>query len=357
MARQRKGTQPLRGDELKHAVAAALRHTPRATARQLVTEWREFGYEASFEDTQLLLGEIRSGLGRRPTASKPAKAPPASTTHRPAPSVPPALPRQVARHPSFPSTPMHFSSRPLSSGRPSMASWGELSHRLRDTIEDVFVDRVEVVATTPGQRHGFVFARIVDHIPYFVAWSVLVQERFDSFQADGWHIWLPRDVASWDEPSKRLSQLPPAGEPIVATWRSETPLEVTRAVLHMVYDRLGVKWPSHLELDVRRVEGKAAEQRRHELAEAEGAGQAGRTHRAGFVHEVGGFCRLCGLPLRDPLSLQRGYGPECWERVRDSDGLLNYRRPDIPSRRWVGAVDATKWRQSVRREVLAALSS
>jgi hypothetical protein len=29
----------------------------------------------------------------------------------------------------------------------------------------------------------------------------------------------------------------------------------------------------------------------------------------------GNFCRACGSPLSDPVSIARGYGRECWENI------------------------------------------
>jgi hypothetical protein len=29
----------------------------------------------------------------------------------------------------------------------------------------------------------------------------------------------------------------------------------------------------------------------------------------------GDYCRACGKPLKDEVSKQRGYGPECWIKI------------------------------------------
>lgn len=29
----------------------------------------------------------------------------------------------------------------------------------------------------------------------------------------------------------------------------------------------------------------------------------------------GNYCRACGSPLKDPVSIARGYGKRCWEAV------------------------------------------
>lgn len=30
------------------------------------------------------------------------------------------------------------------------------------------------------------------------------------------------------------------------------------------------------------------------------------------------YCRICGRPLTDAVSIQRGVGKDCWERIRES---------------------------------------
>lgn len=35
-----------------------------------------------------------------------------------------------------------------------------------------------------------------------------------------------------------------------------------------------------------------------------------------YERETAGRCRLCGRPLEDPVSLERGYGSDCWPKVR-----------------------------------------
>jgi hypothetical protein len=276
----------------------------------------------------------------------------------------------VAAVPSFPPGRFVFNPRILVSGRVSAASWGLLSSRVVATISALEVDELVVSVSShedesaPDARAvlSVHLERLVDEVPFFVAWCAIDGPAVKARLAGrGWHLWTLSEAARWDRPEDVLTAEGWAREDrVVATWWADSPLEVSRAVLGLLHDGLGLRALSRLHFDVSRVSAKELRRRQAEAAATEQLRvYLRRRGFRGFVNPVRGRCTVCGQPLRDPQSLRRGVGPDCWERV----GMLGpgwSRRPDlradVPARLWVGAKRVSTFRKTLRRRLMAAVA-
>lgn len=266
----------------------------------------------------------------------------------------PGLP-QLAWRPSFAVAPFRMGWTPLSDGQVSERSWGVVLSRLQETIAAfdynelvvTFVARISSDSTVPVEIR---INRVVDETPFWVAWVVSESAPLSLALFDcGWHLWHVWRPANWAQPAALLDRKAAASvSRLVATWRADTPHVLARAVLATLHDVLGMRRTESLALLVVRPSDGELQQRRQELERREhvGAELVGRGF-ARFPNPVRGMCALCGRPLRDPLSHERGIGPVCWERVRDLGLTMSDTRTDIPLSYWVGAQPEQRWRASL----------
>jgi hypothetical protein len=171
-----------------------------------------------------------------------------------------------------------------------------------------------------------------------------------------WHVWPQEYPADWRRPDRLLEAVDP---PAIATWRSDSPFGVIRATLGSLHDGFERRLLNELRIEVSRARGEEALRRRVKAqTEAE-------HHRAfvdrgfkGFANPVRGFCSCCTLPLRDPVSLARGIGPDCWDNFYREfpEYVTTMRRADVPTEYWLGATQFAPFQDRLR-EAIAALST
>ena len=196
-------------------------------------------------------------------------------------------------------------------------------------------------------------ARVLDQVPCWLAWIPLSTLRFRRLlSVHQWHLWLPGDAAQWHRPD--LLQPPNTrADIVVATWRGTDALAVRRAVLHALMVVGTIKESHELAASVTYCDAAEALRRKTELANVEDArALLGRRGFTGWQHDIAGACAKCGRPLRDPLSVARGIGPECWltaESILDSlpYSVAALARTDVPATMWPGAQPLSLWRHQL----------
>jgi hypothetical protein len=262
----------------------------------------------------------------------------------------------VQRHPGLPFAAGLRGFPGLLDGLQSPVSWTKFASRLKYNQEQVTVDEIELSVDEPGFAAPLRLMRVVIGVPQWVVWTVLERHpRRREMLSGGWHFWLPEDAADWAHP-QRLQRADSAEPYLVATWRSDT-LYARRAALSCLPNLAERLTPASLSARVSRCDPNEASRRNRQLADMERArawlGQGGFV---GWKHAIGGACAKCGRPLRDPASLQRGIGPECWR----TGGVLleslpfsveELARTDVPAWMWVGALPVASWKERLSRSV------
>jgi hypothetical protein len=241
--------------------------------------------------------------------------------------------------------------------------WPAFARRLHTTIDDITVDDVVIDVRNHSRENPVValqlyMDRIIDELPSWVWWTVAAIPGIKRALADdSWHLWPLECPAAWDTPEELLDPEAVLHDwtPVMATWRGSTPLEATRAVAHLIYDRLQVRDLDRLAVRYEQVSEPEVTSRKRQVGDLRNAhATLGRKGFAGFKNQVRGYCAVCGQPLRDALSVRRGVGPICWERVRHLRSGLAHTRADIPAHYWVAAKDVHVWRRALSTRVAAA---
>ncbi|ADG76171.1 hypothetical protein Cfla_3292 [Cellulomonas flavigena DSM 20109] len=244
--------------------------------------------------------------------------------------------RQQDIQPGF--KPSGFRLHPFPLGRkPPVESWGDLSSRAPATLEDSLVDRLELTCLPAGLSLS-IQRVIIDDYPCFVAWCVPDNRQLaELLRRRGWHVWPREHPCAWDRPDY-LTVTPQI--PAIATWRSDRAFSAVRAALGLVHDGLELRDLQQLAIRVDLADGAEA---RHRLLRVHDEAKyrqafAGRGFK-GFVNPVRGACGVCGLPLRDPVSLARGIGPDCWDSFYREfpDYAADMTRADANPLFWMGA--------------------
>ncbi len=353
---------------LTDALVAALAGRPGLDKHQLRTHLEASGIAAES-------GEINSVLYRRDDLFRADGPPPPrwylaeevrrglhvgaldrhgelSTAITPIPVAPRDALAQLEPVPTY--RPAPFQMRPALLGdKAPPTSWGEFSSRACATIEDPLVDRLVISCDSPDLR--ITVERVILGVPWFVAWCTVADDGLASILVRRhWHVWEPPNAPDWDRPGLIVHS---AISPAAVTWRSERPLGAVRATLGLIYDGLRVRSLAELLIEVVRAEGVEASRRRTE-AEKEEDYKKQFVSRGfkGFVNPVRGRCSCCGLPLRDPVSLRRGIGPDCWDNFYREfpDYVHGMRRADVRAQLWLGAVEAETFRRRVAKALEVA---
>ena len=257
----------------------------------------------------------------------------------------PTVPPQHAPRPHWPSAPLG-GAKQLAEGSRTL-TWPLLVRAITDTVGSQYVDEIDLRVTRSPRAAVSIpvrMCRAIDGRPYFVACLVPTDHRdVNTLGAAGWHLWRPKDVLRFDEPQRLLPvPAPVAGAEAgcVATWRAPSPLELARA-LAVALHGLTATPSCKLHATIRRALAARRDAELHDIERQRRAASRSSTK------PVRGFCQACGQPLRDPSSLQRGYGPECYERLRGKhDPSLNI-NADIPLQYWVGAQPLPTVRRSI----------
>lgn len=244
----------------------------------------------------------------------------------------------------------------LRAGLLTERTWGDMASRVSHAVSDVAVRDVciTLVADDEGRRPLLVVVmeRVIDERPLFVAWTWTTSESVArTFGAAGWHRWSAEHPARWDDRGFLVDTADttvPA--PWLLTWRSTRILDTTRAAFGGFHDRLGVTDIGRLDVEVSLVSAAETVHRRQQVeAVTELRTYLHRRGWRGWTNPVRGHCAVCNMPLRDPASVRRGIGPDCWERVRGF-GTAWHNRPDlrhsdVPARYWVGATPVAEFRE------------
>lgn len=250
-------------------------------------------------------------------------------------SEPPGIPPQRAPRPVWPSAP--FGGEKLLRDGEQTLTWPRLVRALTDTVASRYVDDITLrtARSSPAASVSIPvrICRAVDARPYFLACVVLTgSDDANSLGALDWHLWAPHNALRYDDPRRLMAQ--PVREIVsagcVATWRASTPLELARA-LAIALHALSATSSCGLHVTVQRAH---AARRDAELQDLE---RQRRAATRSSQKPVRGFCRACGQPLRDAVSLRRGYGPECFERLRGKGNAAINLTADVPVQYWAGA--------------------
>lgn len=263
-------------------------------------------------------------------------------------SLPTELPPQVARKPNVQPAPFKQHWQPLHAGVVN-CTWGELIKRVPSNVEDIATQHVSLSSPRTPTWH----VALVDTARgiRWMAWVVTRGLEAAAYQARHWHLWRPEDLDEYGNEPYRLKSLDSSTQ-LVCTWASDTALNVMRELVGDAM--LRVSKPSELTLSITQVsEAELARRQReikaHECLERE-------LKRAGLrvrKNPVRGYCLLCGMPLSDPISLERGIGPDCWVRASHLDTRRLSRHRDN-HRQAVSARVVREWAASVRTMVETA---
>ena len=265
-------------------------------------------------------------------------------------SLPTELPPQVARKPNVAPAPFREHWQPLNQGVIS-CSWGELIKRIPSNVEDIATEYVTLKSPrTPTWHIALVDTAIGIR---WMAWVFARGLEAAAYQSVNWHLWRPDDLHEYGNESYRLKSLD-SDTLVVCTWASETSLGVMRELAADA--TLRVSKPSDLTLTISRVSESELVRRRREITAHEDLER--QLKRAGLrvrKNPVRGYCVLCGMPLSDPVSLERGIGPDCWLRASHLDHR-RLQRHQGNHRQVVAARGLTDWADSVRAMIDVAPS-
>lgn len=270
----------------------------------------------------------------------------------PLPTSPEAvgLPAQKTPRPQFALGPWRAGAGHLESG-PLYGTWPELLRAVTDALSDGYIDRLVLIVEQRDLQDPIrvVALRGLDPLPFFLAYTrVSSGQQSRNLAALNWHLWRPEQSLSYDNPE--LALVAPVDVTAVATWRTDTPFNLARAVCHSLHLLCGTARPAGVVEVVRADSG-----RRNELSSIEEAKRLCARQLRANSKPVRGHCRACGHALRDAASLRRGYGPDCWERVTDHRRVGLELAPDLPAHYWAGALPISGLRKRIREDVAREL--
>lgn len=229
-------------------------------------------------------------------------------------SLPTDLPPQLARKPTVPTAPFREHWQPLHEGVIN-CSWGEVIKRIPSNVEDIATEYVTLSSSRSLTWH-IALVETANGIRW-MAWVFAQGLEAAAYQSMSWHLWRPDDLLEYGNESYRLKSID-SDTLVVCTWASETSLGLMREIVADATLRLSK--PSDLSLTITRVSERELARRQRELAAHQEL--EGQLKSAGLrirKNPVRGYCLLCGMPLSDPASLERGIGPDCWLRASHLD--------------------------------------
>jgi len=252
------------------------------------------------------------------------------------------LPPQVARKPDVPPAAFKQNWQPLREGMIN-CSWGELMKRIPSNVEDLATEYVTLSSPRTPTSH----IALVDTTAgiRWMAWLFARGLEAAAYQSMRWHLWRPEDIIEYGNESYRLKSID-SDTLVVCTWASETSLSVMRELVADAILRMSK--PNDLTLTISSVSETELARRRREVAAHEHLEK--ELKRAGLRvrrNPVRGYCVLCGMPLSDPVSLERGIGPDCWLRASHLDHRRLRRHRDN-HRQAVTARGVSEWAESIR---------
>jgi hypothetical protein len=251
---------------------------------------------------------------------------------------------------------------PLTNGSDLGGTWGEAFARLQATVDAIHLDDLALqVSSSNSRMTGAGPLRInIDRVilgsPQWVAWIATSSARLlGALATAGWLIWEADKPPSFRHPDMSLKPSSDFdGRTLVGTWRSDTPFEISRAVIGTLDECL--KRVDLGQVRVTWIPASKAEIQRRESIDERIRGLSNRSFH-GFMNPVKGYCHVCGQPLRDAVSIKRGVGPICWRLVGELDLDIKGLRADIPAHYWARAKTEKAWRKSFIRRLNLEMAS
>lgn len=159
----------------------------------------------------------------------------------------------------------------------------------------------------------------------------------EGFERKGWWFWAAEEPNALGSPRSRLvSQEVPAGGPFLGVHADGRPSGCARAVvLALVAHSRG----GPLTLDVTMEHGPAQVGGRS--AGSIAAARGGPTLR---------YCLRCHRPLSDPVSADRGFGPDCWDMLTGAERAVGRQMlAGLPPSRWAFPLSIEEWAERTAR--------
>ena len=125
-----------------------------------------------------------------------------------------------------------------------------------------------------------------------------------------------------DDDRMRLSRCTIGRKPIMDWLAGDPPADKVRAHLVWFMDRGGPRHPvarvlsAHIDVDPNRAYAENWPRKAAKLAKAardRGDQPHADSLQAALIALM--FCANCGRPLEDPVSIERGIGPDCWGQI------------------------------------------
>lgn len=226
-----------------------------------------------------------------------------------APSQRRAVPDQPIVRASYGSPSWNAKPTLIRSGLIETASFSNLHLRLRATLASApYRSLAFVLPDTERQMwrlHRLWWSGAIAFCFWTVSGNAHDKRRLHDL---GWHLWRPGDAAGWDDDSL----LAAAGaldseETLAATWLSHNAADATQRVGSWFHDELGMASPRGIQVYAH------DEPPRHPALDLVRKRRS-EASRLGRLLPVRAACSVCGQPLSDPISVERGIGPECYHR-------------------------------------------
>lgn len=155
-----------------------------------------------------------------------------------------------------------------------------------------------------------------------------------AFERRSWWFWEPMQANALGLPqARRLAQELPAGPSVLAVHVTREPADCADGVaLALIASSL----TGHMDLDIEVEQGPENVAR-----------NAARRVQSAQRRPTLELCGRCSLPLSDPASAERGYGPDCWEMLTAIERHFVARSQLVlkatPSSPWVFPLSVAEW--------------